>query len=33
VPPDLYRAIAEVLAFVYKLGRNKGKRNKPVVPD
>jgi flagellar biosynthetic protein FlhB len=32
VPPDLYRAVAEVLAFVYKLGRNKHKqRNKPVV--
>jgi flagellar biosynthetic protein FlhB len=32
VPPELYRAIAEVLAFVYKLGRNKAKsKNKPVV--
>lgn len=32
VPPELYRAVAEVLAFVYKLGRNKGRsKNKPVV--
>jgi flagellar biosynthesis protein FlhB len=32
IPSDLYRAVAEVLAFVYKLGRNKHKqKNKPVV--
>ncbi len=32
VPPELYRAVAEVLAFVYKLGRNKQKnKNRPVV--
>lgn len=32
IPADLYRAVAEVLAFVYKLGRNKNKqKNKPVV--
>ena len=32
VPPELYRAIAEVLAFVYKLGRNKSKKkDRPVV--
>lgn len=32
LPPELYRAVAEVLAFVYKLGRNKPKKkDKPVV--
>jgi len=28
IPPDLYRAVAEVLAFVYKLGRNRQRVNK-----
>lgn len=35
IPVELYRAVAEVLAFVYKLGRNKrgpNKRQVPVVP-
>lgn len=32
IPPELYRAVAEVLAFVYKLGRNKKlKKNRPIV--
>ena len=32
LPAELYRAVAEVLAFVYKLGRNKGKNKyKPTV--
>jgi flagellar biosynthetic protein FlhB len=26
IPPELYRPVAELLAFVYKLGRNKAKR-------
>lgn len=32
IPPELYRPVAELLAFVYKLGRNKArKKYKPVV--
>lgn len=32
IPPDLYRPVAELLAFVYKLGRNKAKKkNRPTV--
>jgi flagellar biosynthetic protein FlhB len=29
VPSEFYRAVAEVLAFVYRLGRNQKKRNNP----
>jgi flagellar biosynthetic protein FlhB len=32
IPIDLYRAVAEVLAFVYKLGRNKAQLKKQRVP-
>lgn len=35
IPADMYRAVAEVLAFVYKLGRNKrgpGKKKVPARP-
>ncbi|MBU0579851.1 MAG: flagellar biosynthesis protein FlhB [Candidatus Margulisbacteria bacterium] len=32
IPADLYRAVAEILAFVYKLGRNKYKLMKQRVP-
>lgn len=32
IPPEMYRAVAEILAFVYKLGRNKRKqKDKPIV--
>ena len=32
IPPEMYRAVAEVLAFVYKLGRNKRKhKDTPIV--
>jgi flagellar biosynthetic protein FlhB len=26
IPPDLYRAVAEILAFVYRLGEQRGRR-------
>ncbi len=32
IPPEMYRAVAEILAFVYKLGRNKRKhKDTPIV--